>query len=108
MAVPRSNINKIKIQNFKFFQQPLEFDFDNGKHLLLYGENGSGKSSLYWALYTILECANKEDDNEIKKYFDFTNDEKLTNLFLNPANADWVDSEILLELFYETVYRLKY
>lgn len=98
MAVPRSNINKIKIQNFKFFQQPLEFDFDNGKHLLLYGENGSGKSSLYWALYTILECANKEDANEIKKYFDFTNDEKLTNLFLNPANADWVDSEILLEL----------
>jgi energy-coupling factor transporter ATP-binding protein EcfA2 len=98
MAIARSNIKKISIQNFKFFQQPIEFNLTNGNHLLLYGENGSGKSSLYWALYTILECANKENVNEIKKYFDFGEDEKLTNLFLNPANPDWVDSEILLEL----------
>ncbi len=97
MATPKSNIKKITIQNFKFFQQPVELNISDN-HLLLYGENGSGKSSLYWALYTLLECANKEDVNHIKKYFDPTKEEKLTNLFLDPANADWIDSEIKLEL----------
>lgn len=42
-------INHIKLSNYKFFYG----DFDlavNGKNLLLYGENGSGKSSVYRAL----------------------------------------------------------
>lgn len=97
MAIPRFNIKKITVQNFKFFQQPLEFEL-NGNHLLLYGENGSGKSSLYWALYTLLECANKEKVSQIQKYFDPNDDEKLTNIFLTPGNPDWIDSEIKIEL----------
>lgn len=97
MPIPRSNIKKITVQNFKFFQQPLEFEL-TGNHLLLYGENGSGKSSLYWALYTLLECANKEDALQIKKYFNPINDERLTNIFLTPGNTDWVDSDIRIEL----------
>jgi energy-coupling factor transporter ATP-binding protein EcfA2 len=97
MPVPRSNISTISIQNFKFFhyQEKLEL---NGDHLLLYGENGSGKSSIYWALYTLLECANKQDVNEIKKYFDPAHDQRLTNLFLVPGAADWVNSEIKMLL----------
>ena len=63
-------IKKVEIKNYKAFYGKNEFNVD-GKNLFIYGENGSGKSSLYWALYTILECANKEDANEIKKYFDF-------------------------------------
>lgn len=97
MPVTRSNIATISVQNFKFFHQKETFKLD-GDHLLLYGENGSGKSSLYWALYTLLECANKEDVDEIKKYFDPGNHEKLTNLFLLPGNADWIDSEIKMVL----------
>jgi len=99
MPVPRSNIASVTIQNFKFFQQPEKFEL-NGNHLLLFGENGSGKSSVYWALYTLLECANKEDIEEIKKYFDPNPDadEKLTNIFLVPGNVDWVDSEIRMVL----------
>ena len=97
MPVARSNIASISVQNFKFFNQRETFQL-NGDHLLLYGENGSGKSSLYWALYTLLECANKDDANEIKKYFDPADEDKLTNLFLLPANPDWIDSEIKMLL----------
>lgn len=41
-------INKISIENFKFFLEPFVLE-PKGKHVLMYGENGSGKSSIYWA-----------------------------------------------------------
>ena len=63
-----SRINTLHINNFKFFdeQEPIIL---GGKHLLLYGENGSGKSSIYWALYTLFEASLKKDDDDVKKYF---------------------------------------
>lgn len=63
-----NRINTLQIHNFKFFQaqQPIEL---GGNHLLLYGENGSGKSSVYWALYTLFEASLKAKDDDIKKYF---------------------------------------
>lgn len=105
MPIPRSNIKSITIQNFKFFQSPETFEL-NDNNLLLYGENGSGKSSVYWALYTLLECANKEEDDEIKKYFDPTNEEKLTNIFLEQGNPDWVDSKIKIELQDNSIFEV--
>lgn len=60
-------IKEIKIQNFKAFQKEQVFPI-NGKHVLVYGNNGSGKSSLFWALYTILQSSIKDDDG-VKKYF---------------------------------------
>lgn len=60
-------IKEIKIQNFKAFQKEQVFPI-NGKHVLVYGNNGSGKSSLFWALYTILQSSIK-DDEDVKKYF---------------------------------------
>jgi len=107
MAIPRSNIDRIKVQNFKFFHEPVKFEL-NGKNLLLYGENGSGKSSLYWALYTLLECANKEDDVEIKKYFDPIDDQRLTNLFFTHGDPNWIDSEIALELLDGTPLKVSF
>ena len=59
-------INKITIQNFKAFPDLQTFGL-NGKNLLVHGNNGSGKSSLYWALYTFLQCSEKDTD-EINKY----------------------------------------
>lgn len=44
-------INKISIENFKFFLEPFVLE-PKGKNVLMYGENGSGKSSIYWAAYT--------------------------------------------------------
>ncbi len=63
-----SRIDTLQIHNFKFFneQDPIIL---NGKHLLLYGENGSGKSSIYWALYTLFEASLKKDKVDIEKYF---------------------------------------
>lgn len=44
-------INSIRIKNFKFFKDEFPLKVD-GKHLLLYGENGRGKGSIYWSFYT--------------------------------------------------------
>ncbi|WP_418331837.1 hypothetical protein, partial [Segatella sp.] len=47
-----SKIKRIWLNNFKFFgsSSPIELA---GEHLLLYGENGSGKSSLCYGLNTL-------------------------------------------------------
>ena len=44
-------IKEIKLKNFKFHQN-LEFEISK-QNCLLYGENGTGKSSIYEALYSI-------------------------------------------------------
>lgn len=73
------NIDKLIIENFKFFRGEETLDF-NSKNVLVYGENGSGKSSLYWALYTFLQSSMKRDE-QIKKYFDDNHPERLVNRF---------------------------
>ena len=67
-------IKSITLRNFKFFYGT-ETEYEHNKielnenNLLLFGENGSGKSSVYWALYTFLQSCLKSDDAKIKKYF---------------------------------------
>ena len=73
----KSRLHKIEITNFKAFRQ-FSLDLD-GRHLLLYGDNGAGKSSLYWALYTFLQSARKPE-HSIAKYFDPTHEERLLNI----------------------------
>jgi hypothetical protein len=63
-----NRIDTLQINNFKFFQNQTPIKL-GGNHLLAYGENGSGKSSIYWALYTLFESSLKPNDNQIKKYF---------------------------------------
>lgn len=48
-------ITKISLQGFRAFDEPFELDLDGGKNLLLHGENGSGKSSIYMALKRFFE-----------------------------------------------------
>ena len=43
-------IVKLSIEGWRGFDEPFEVDFEDGKSILLHGENGSGKSSLYLAL----------------------------------------------------------
>lgn len=60
-------LETIKIQNFKIFNQLVTIPVEQ-KHVLVWGVNGSGKSSLYWSLYTFLQCSGKDPGDE-KKYF---------------------------------------
>lgn len=48
-------ITKIEIKNFRAFRGTYIINLKKGKNLLIYGENGSGKSSLYLALKLSLE-----------------------------------------------------
>ena len=49
-------ITEIEIKNFRAFYGTYRVDLrKSGKNLLIYGENGSGKSSLYFALKLFLE-----------------------------------------------------
>ena len=51
-------ITKIEIKNFRAFPNTYQIDLHKaGKNLLVYGENGSGKSSLYFALKFFLESS---------------------------------------------------
>lgn len=84
-------IKKITLTNFKFFYGKEEIEL-NRHNLLLFGENGSGKSSIYWSLYTFLQSVFKSNDN-IKKYFDRTKSENLVNRFSDPGQ----ESSIIVE-----------
>lgn len=46
-------MNKLTISNFKAFGDELSISLTDGNNLLLYGENGSGKSSLYEAIRVV-------------------------------------------------------
>lgn len=73
----KARLHNIAITNFKAFR---EFSLSlEGRHLLVYGANGAGKSSLYWALYTFLQSARKPK-KDVEKYFDPASQQNLLNL----------------------------
>ena len=58
-------ITDIEIKNFRAFCGTYHIGMSkSGKNLLVYGENGSGKSSLYLALKYFLESGVDEDDKD--------------------------------------------
>ena len=58
-------ITNIEIKNFRAFPKTYRINLHNaGKNLLVYGENGSGKSSLYLALKLFLESSVDEDNEK--------------------------------------------
>lgn len=91
----KSRLHRIEIRNFKAFR---EFALDlEGRHLLVYGGNGSGKSSLYWALYTFLQSAGKQPKGSISKYFEPGGKESLLN-FHEQAATNPKPGEITLTI----------
>ena len=70
-------ITNIEIKNFRAFPQTYQINLHNaGKNLLVYGENGSGKSSLYLALKYFLESG-ADEDNEDNINTDFENHQNI-------------------------------
>ena len=88
-------IHKIEIKNFKTFQQKQKFEI-NSKNMLVYGANGSGKSSLFWALYTFLQSSIKTDE-DVQKYFkyfvesDKTTHQSLRNVFQDDKEDSYIE-----------------
>ena len=87
-------IKKIEIQNFRAFYGNFEIEL-GGKNLLLYGENGSGKSSLFYALKLFLESANaKTEFSEHRNIFVEENEEGFIKLTLdNDVNYEWSEAD---------------
>ncbi|MCB0515393.1 MAG: AAA family ATPase, partial [Bacteroidetes bacterium] len=93
-------INSIKFKNFKAFfgEETIQLD---GKNLLVYGENGSGKSSIFWGLYTFLQSSNKSLADVNKYFVNFDeNDEKtfdsLKNIFADQADDAYIELETVI------------
>lgn len=81
-------IDYIAFKNFKFFKKEFTLSLDR-KNLLVYGENGSGKSSIHWGFHTILQSCLKSVD-ETNKYFDSTNSENLRNCFADDYEEAYI------------------
>ena len=73
-------IENIHIENFKFFKEAFDLPVE-GNNILLYGENGSGKSSIYWSFYTIFQACLKANVQEAQKYFQHDHSQNLRNKF---------------------------
>lgn len=93
-------IKSITLRNFKFFYGT-ETEYAHNKielnenNLLLFGENGSGKSSVYWALYTFLQSCLKSDDDKIKKYFLKDGAQSLRNRYANDTDTSAIAIEFV-------------
>jgi energy-coupling factor transporter ATP-binding protein EcfA2 len=61
-------ITKITLEGFRAFDFPFELDLGTGKNVLLHGENGSGKSSIYFALKRFFE-ERGDDINDHRNHF---------------------------------------
>ncbi len=85
-------IDKLTLKNFKFFYGEETLDFES-KNVLIYGENGSGKSSIYWALYTLLNNA-KSPDAKIQKYFTHGHEKRLLNRYMADEDVGNVSIEL--------------
>ena len=86
-------IDKLTLKNFKFFYGEKTLNFE-GKNILLYGENGSGKSSIYWALYTLLNNAKSLDNTKIQSYFTHGNEKRLLNRYMQDTETGEVSIEL--------------
>lgn len=81
-------IKSIRLINFKFFFGEKNIALDR-KNALIYGENGSGKSSIYWALHCFLHSTLKPNIDSVRKYFVpiSENEESIRNRYAH-AHAD--------------------
>lgn len=86
-----SKIKNIEIQNFKFFNEKFLLKL-NGANLLVFGENGAGKSSLYWSVYTHFQAVTKTP-TEAAKYFVPGHRENLRNRYCDSTDPSgiWIE-----------------
>jgi energy-coupling factor transporter ATP-binding protein EcfA2 len=81
-------IKNIEIQNYKAFREVERFEID-GKNVLIYGNNGSGKTSLASALQAFIQSSSKTSD-QLRAVFDRMNEENVINLFAPADESSFV------------------
>ena len=99
-----AGIKEIEIEGFKAF--PNKFSLELDKNLLMYGENGSGKSSIYYALHALLQSVYKPDKGA--KYFRYEDsEENLINIYkLNDVKNNGFKPHIKITLDNEHQWEL--
>ena len=65
----------------------------------LVGENGSGKSTIYWSIYTLLESAFKINEFDVEKYFVKGTEFGLVNIHAKASQPAYIKM-ILKECFF--------
>lgn len=83
-------INKITLRNFKFFYGVKDIPVEE-QNLLVYGDNGSGKSSIFDAIYRLFQSRNI-NSSDAKAPLSAPNGE-LRNLYMQPADVCGVSIE---------------
>lgn len=87
-------ITKLTLKNFKGFHYQ-EFPIER-RHTLVFGNNGAGKSSVYWSLHALLHSTTKKSA-DVAKYFAFpdrfnlSTHESLRNVFAPEAEDAYVE-----------------
>src|SRR5690606_32667160 len=78
-------ITKISLQGFRAFDSSFELDLEGGKNLLLHGENGSGKSSIFTALKRFFE----ERGDDVDKHRNlFSPDDRTSHVRIHIKGTD--------------------
>jgi len=80
LPVPTPRLASLKLNNFRAFPEPEIFSLE-GKNLLVYGENGSGKSSIFAALRALFRHPSPPPTLNSKHAFE--------NKFKQPAGMPW-------------------
>jgi len=94
-------ITKITLSSFRAFEAPFELDLCNGKNLLLHGENGSGKSSIYFALKRFFEARGDDINSHRNQFADPTKSPSLKVHFIGiDANGATFDRDVLWDTNY--------
>jgi energy-coupling factor transporter ATP-binding protein EcfA2 len=80
-------ITKLEISNFRAFFDNYEIELNKGENLLIYGENGSGKSSLFKSINNFLSSSQNPAFNYVKHHNKDTQEGILSFTFhdYNPA-----------------------
>ena len=76
-------ITKLEISNFRAFFDSYEIELNRGENLLIYGENGSGKSSLFKSVSNFLSSSQNTAFPYIRHHNKDTEDGNVTFTFNN-------------------------
>lgn len=110
-------IKRLTLADFRTFPGPTQTDFDlDGKNLLVYGENGAGKSSIFHALSGFFSLKPKKPLREHKNVFSDQPDNNCrvsVEFTDSTAAVDWtiskhpgaVDLSVPVENWYKYFYR---